>query len=168
MTAKPQLKNGYDRFLQQIVRTDSRSKISKRRTGIRDRGRCFCCDFHIGVRVNIRHHIKPVAKGGERWRQNIVTLCPNCHALVHELSRSWWCSAYQLRDSVACYPGMEFGRAFKLALIATEEVVIEDDRTIWPRTIHRPRETLNHVELHDLLFVDGYLDPNEIEEWENA
>lgn len=161
-------KSAYDKYLHGVVRADARTQTVKRVIGQRDGMGCFCCGCYYGHRINVRHHIKPVAKGGERWRQNLVTLCPTCHALVHDLNRSArWCSVYQLRDSILFFRGMTFGRAFKLALIATEEVVIEDDRTIWPRTIHRVRETLVHTELNDLLFVSDYW-KTEVQKWENA
>ena len=147
-------KSMFRRYSQQRVRSHARTKFIRRGVGGRDCGRCVACGFNVGVFVNVRHHIKPVAKGGDPWRQNIVTLCPNCHALVHRLSRSWWCTVYQLRDSLLHYKDMSFGRAFKLALFATEEVVIMDDRTILPRSHLCPDEILKHIELQDLLFVE--------------
>ena len=29
------------------------------------------------------HHIKPRIEGGSDHPSNLVTLCPNCHALIH-------------------------------------------------------------------------------------
>lgn len=33
------------------------------------------------------HHIVPVADGGDDALDNLVVLCPNCHAVVHALIR---------------------------------------------------------------------------------
>lgn len=156
MPASKSSKSAFDVYSQQRVRSHARTMRIKRGVGQRDGCRCFACGFFGGVFLTVKHHIKPVAKGGDPWRQNIVSLCPNCHSLVHSLSKSWWCTVYQLRDSLLAYKDIAFGRAFKLALIATEEVVIEDDRTIWPRTHPCPGETLKHPELQELLYAPNY------------
>lgn len=40
------------------------------------------------------HHIKPKSQGGMNHRQNLVTLCPNCHYLAHK----YVVTNYSVRD----------------------------------------------------------------------
>ncbi len=46
----------------------------------RDGGKCLLCKYDLVVHI---HHIKPRAEGGRNALDNLITLCPNCHALVH-------------------------------------------------------------------------------------
>lgn len=46
----------------------------------RDGFACVVCAFNVVVHV---HHIKPRSKGGDHDPANLVTLCPNHHAMVH-------------------------------------------------------------------------------------
>jgi len=52
----------------------------RNRAKIRDSGTCCICDFSIIVHV---HHIIPRSKGGEHSLDNLITLCPNHHAMAH-------------------------------------------------------------------------------------
>lgn len=47
---------------------------------LRDGKRCRLCGFDLALNV---HHIVPKAKGGSHDPSNLITLCPNHHALVH-------------------------------------------------------------------------------------
>jgi predicted HNH restriction endonuclease len=33
------------------------------------------------------HHVIPVAKGGGNEADNLVVLCPNCHAMAHRIRK---------------------------------------------------------------------------------
>jgi len=46
----------------------------------RDNFACVICGFDATVHV---HHIAPRSKGGDHDPANLVTLCPNHHAMVH-------------------------------------------------------------------------------------
>ncbi len=46
----------------------------------RDRARCRVCEFELALHV---HHIVPRSKGGTDDVHNLITLCPNHHAMVH-------------------------------------------------------------------------------------
>lgn len=43
---------------------------------------CYCCDFNITELLEF-HHKTPIANFGKTTFENIVPLCPNCHAIVH-------------------------------------------------------------------------------------
>lgn len=46
----------------------------------RDRGRCVVCGYDIVVDV---HHIVPRSAGGGNQLSNLITVCPNHHAMAH-------------------------------------------------------------------------------------
>jgi hypothetical protein len=46
----------------------------------RDGGACRICGFALALNV---HHITPRASGGTNDLGNVITLCPNHHAMVH-------------------------------------------------------------------------------------
>jgi hypothetical protein len=57
-----------------------------------DKGRCRICGFDVVTEV---HHIIPVSQRGPGWLPNLITLCPNHHAMadrglisVEELKRA--------------------------------------------------------------------------------
>jgi 5-methylcytosine-specific restriction protein A len=52
----------------------------KRAAMTRDDGCCRICGFSVVVHV---HHIKPRSEGGTHLIENMITLCPNHHAMVH-------------------------------------------------------------------------------------
>lgn len=51
------------------------------------KSKCAICGFAFGALLH-RHHIKPRSEGGEDATDNMVMLCPNCHAIAHRLRRS--------------------------------------------------------------------------------
>lgn len=48
---------------------------------------CLCCnnEFQADLRKASCdvHHIIPVSNGGKNEITNLITLCPNCHRMVH-------------------------------------------------------------------------------------
>jgi 5-methylcytosine-specific restriction endonuclease McrA len=48
----------------------------------RDGGRCIVCGYGIFAALQI-HHIVARADGGNNDPDNLITLCANCHLLVH-------------------------------------------------------------------------------------
>lgn len=64
--------------------------LSKRQSAIRQRfmsaakkrdgAKCRICGFDLAVEV---HHILPRSAGGTHELSNLITLCPNHHAMVH-------------------------------------------------------------------------------------
>lgn len=52
----------------------------KRAARIRDNGCCRICGFSVVVHV---HHIRPRSQGGGNQVANMITLCPNHHAMAH-------------------------------------------------------------------------------------
>ena len=42
---------------------------------------CYICNFKEALH---KHHIIPIKQGGQEKVHNKITLCPNCHALVHK------------------------------------------------------------------------------------
>lgn len=142
-------KEWFEKFQRQRVRGLTRSVGTNTLLTERDgRRRCFACQNHFPPILN-NHHIKPVAKGGESWVENLVRLCPNCHALVH------WANKH-LRDSVRGriellkHFDISQAQAFRVAMLSTEEVYVDDLGSIRPRTHLLPQETLTHVEIYEI------------------
>lgn len=50
------------------------------RAYIRDNKKCKICGYDRIVQI---HHILPRCEGGKDDLNNLITLCPNCHSLVH-------------------------------------------------------------------------------------
>lgn len=109
------------------------------------RRRCFACSEYFPTLT--KHHIKPVAKDGESWVENLVRLCPNCHALVHYCNEKTDKSIHERRDCLLDYQ-IERGRAFKIAILSTEEVYVNSEGLMQPRTKLIPQESLTHTELY--------------------
>ncbi len=57
-----------------------KSNILRERVANRDNNKCKICDFDHIVHV---HHITPKKEGGIHSFGNLITLCPNHHAMVH-------------------------------------------------------------------------------------
>lgn len=57
-------------------------EMNRKRALRRDRGRCQSCG-HKAHRVHV-HHKTPRNEGGTHHLANLVTLCPTCHASVHD------------------------------------------------------------------------------------
>ena len=51
------------------------------RAYIRDKKRCKLCRYNRIVNI---HHIIPRHNDGKNKLNNLITLCPNCHSLVHQ------------------------------------------------------------------------------------
>jgi hypothetical protein len=52
----------------------------------RSKHKCEACGFDYGHgRILRSHHVRPVSKDGKSDADNLVALCPNCHAVVHVL-----------------------------------------------------------------------------------
>jgi 5-methylcytosine-specific restriction endonuclease McrA len=112
------------------------------------RRRCFACQCHFPPILN-NHHIKAVANGGESWVENLVRLCPNCHALVHWANKRKRDSVPERIEHLKRY-GVAQAQAFRIAMLSTEEVYVDDLGAIWPRTRLLPQETLTHVEIYEI------------------
>ncbi|MCU0289413.1 MAG: HNH endonuclease [Acidobacteria bacterium] len=55
--------------------------FGKRAVLDRDNGKCVICEFDVVVHA---HHIESRSDGGSNHLDNMVTLCPNHHAMVHK------------------------------------------------------------------------------------
>jgi len=42
---------------------------------------CYFCNYSKTI---VRHHIVPFFRKGLHEKDNLLTLCPNCHALIHK------------------------------------------------------------------------------------
>jgi len=49
--------------------------------------KCYVCGYSL-LSVLVIHHVKPVSEGGSNELENLVVLCPTCHAVVHTLLRN--------------------------------------------------------------------------------
>ena len=48
----------------------------------RAKGRCEICKDDMPFNLQI-HHIERVSKGGNGWSDNLIAVCPNCHAIMN-------------------------------------------------------------------------------------
>ena len=82
---KLELKHEILRLSLIITKTKKRSsgegKI-KQQVLIRDGFRCRLCgeDVHNGSEI---HHLTQISNGGDNTKNNLITLCPHCHAFMH-------------------------------------------------------------------------------------
>lgn len=53
----------------------------------RCRGCCEVCDYFCHPVMEV-HHAHPVHKGGPGWPENLIGLCPNCHAVIGRLAKT--------------------------------------------------------------------------------
>lgn len=66
-------------------------KDLKAETLVRDGYKCVCCGSGEGLPIKYAisilqsHHIISVGNGGPDTKENIITVCPNCHTLIHTL-----------------------------------------------------------------------------------
>lgn len=66
------LRNGISRIKPEIVKVFN--------------DRCFVCGFDCTPVLAI-HHIEHLSSGGDNQPDNLIPLCPNCHAMVHKIKR---------------------------------------------------------------------------------
>ena len=67
-------------------KTQSRREAQESRPIVlaRARGCCELCDTYSPFLLEC-HHIVPVPKGGHGGEENLVALCPTCHAIITKL-----------------------------------------------------------------------------------
>lgn len=53
----------------------------------RDKYTCLACEFYYNDLIVEAHHLSPLSNTGETIvnKDNLITLCPNCHAIAHYL-----------------------------------------------------------------------------------
>jgi len=77
-------------------KTDTKGKTIKRSSALvkqvkqRDNYSCLACGFHYKKEIVQAHHLDPISERKKpklTKRQDLVTLCPNCHYLAHHLLR---------------------------------------------------------------------------------
>lgn len=72
---------------------------------------CGCLGDHRPTSwINHRHHVVPLAWGGPNTQDNLVTLCPTGHAVVHVLLDRW------KRDGAVAGPGRMNSWLYAVAL----------------------------------------------------
>lgn len=87
-----------------LLRLDSASYADTRRWVLqRDGWRCQLCGSISGVEV---HHTEYRSHGGSDGEENLITLCSECHNLVHRKSRVESPSRTDL-DSSATFPSRQ-------------------------------------------------------------
>jgi len=52
-----------------------------------DLASCNACEWRVLEGAICAHHIVPLSCGGESTLENLILLCPNCHAVAHHLLR---------------------------------------------------------------------------------
>lgn len=61
--------------------SDAATNCLRKRIAERDEHKCMICGFSFAVEV---HHIIPRSEGGTHKSGNLITLCPNHHAMAHK------------------------------------------------------------------------------------
>lgn len=69
-------------------------------------GRCYVCDFYCPT-ILVIHHKRPVHANGEGTLDNLVGLCPNCHAVVHAAGSRRWNQRGSRREWLLSYLSAE-------------------------------------------------------------
>jgi len=105
----------------------SREAARMERAAMIERARGFCevCHYLCVFTGNL-HHIKPVRRGGGGQPDNLIFLCPNCHAVVHKImsfrrkrsrkssALNDWLFAMYKSDEVALLKGLGHCRVEKI------------------------------------------------------
>lgn len=138
-------KNHLRKRVRQLTRNRGTDDLLNERDG---RRKCFTCPEKLRE-ILTKHHIKPVAKDGESWVENIVRLCPNCHALVHWCNTQLQLGVKDRADYLARYD-LDRERRFKIALLSTEAVYVNEDGNIRPRAELVPDEPIVYTELFSI------------------
>jgi hypothetical protein len=95
-----------------------------------DGAECSICSWKPWVSDLLHwHHIVPVARGGSDGAENLILLCPNHHAIAHNVSRRslyggrYWGprGGVELRESIAVWEQGEVAYGFWLARRALNE-----------------------------------------------
>jgi 5-methylcytosine-specific restriction endonuclease McrA len=70
-------------------RKESRSAATYKRHSViyHQSGKCWVCELWCRPIAQV-HHIIPVENDGSGEYENLVALCPNCHATVHALKKA--------------------------------------------------------------------------------
>lgn len=77
---------GICKACQRAIQKQSRADAAFWREEVirRSKGDCEVCGFHCPL-ILVIHHVKPVARLGRGNKENLIALCPNCHAIVHSV-----------------------------------------------------------------------------------
>jgi 5-methylcytosine-specific restriction endonuclease McrA len=96
-----------------MSRNEARAIVTREQLGRRARGKCELCEQWMGPILQV-HHIVPVKNGGHGWEDNLLCLCPNCHALVEMRMGTGWPEDPRIDDWIRD----KFGETFYLKLCA--------------------------------------------------
>lgn len=98
------------------------SKDIKAETLRRDNYKCICCGAGEGLPLKYAlailqsHHIISVGNGGPDTKENIATVCPNCHTLIHTLL---WADGVFSKADFDALPAKEKDRMRKILKYAS-------------------------------------------------
>lgn len=70
----------YFRYLASVIAHKYRQNARRNMQG------CEICGFKF-YSVLMLHHIQHLSKGGNNLSENLILLCPNCHALAHLIAK---------------------------------------------------------------------------------
>lgn len=78
-----------ERAKKQKLKSEVRAFVTSNREEIISSGgsRCYVCGYNFAQILEI-HHVMPIKDGGNNSLDNLVSLCPTCHRLVHNLERN--------------------------------------------------------------------------------
>jgi len=88
---------------------------------------CEVCDTYAPHIMHI-HHVRPVAHNGDGSPDNLIALCPNCHAYVHALKQPKRRTRFDqnipdIHEHLSALPYYKF-----LNAIASETAVYRDEK----------------------------------------
>ncbi len=98
---------------------------------------CYVCSSI----ATIRHHVRPLSKGGKNKRNNIVPLCHKCHCSVHPHMQK----GYKKEDRIARGP----------ALVKPKQEIV-----VIPPNYKQPEKLFSTFLTDDKAFKNPYLQSN--------
>lgn len=159
-----QLENFRYQYGKKRSRQEARNLRARRPVLRRADHKCEICRLDFG-NILVLHHIMPVSLGGSAERTNLIALCPNCHALVHNYRH--FKSERTARDK---YPGWKRGiakarlteeQADRLLLVASKDARVLPDGSIVPHK--EPQELVSVIVDEHGKPIDERFDPVRIQ-----
>jgi hypothetical protein len=108
----------------------------------RSGGTCDLCPFRVEALL-VPHHIRFVENGGESDMNNLVPVCPNCHALIHYVQRQPLSLREQRSLLLNCQ--VTVARPNRLLAFTTQAVAVDDSNTLVDRRLFHPSERPRRV-----------------------
>ena len=89
---------------------------------VRDGNRCRACSFGLKCALSV-HHRLPKELGGRDTPSNLITLCVNCHKIVHRLSVGERLEGPEAKEARDSYGSAAFAKLRELAEAVAEGIL---------------------------------------------